>query len=253
AVFAAHPLTAVARLADIWTNIAGDSSLSSTWRGAVRGLAGNQSARTANMLTKHLDAALNDRAFDSVEPDLQLVATDLATGLPAVIRSGLLTDAVLASCAFPVMMPPATRNGRLLTDGSVTAGVPVDQALTAGARSIVLFDTGASAVSDQSLIDIVWYQVMAIAFTHLVRGQAAHDLAQVAAEIPVVVISCDLGNPIDLKSSPSLLSLGRRVGQLLLDSLPADITEPGIYGLPIGLADADSVSALIKFPPPTNS
>ena len=258
AVFAAHPLTSVTRLAQIWRSIAGDSSLSSTWRGAVRGLAGGQSTRTAAMLTKHLGPALDDRSFANLTLDLQLMATDLTSGMPTSIRTGPLIDAVLASCAFPIMLPPATRDGRLLTDGSVTAGVPVDQALSAGARSIVLFDTGASAVSEATLADIGWYQVMAMAFSHLVRGQAAHDLAQVAATIPVVVISCRQGNPIDLRSSPSLLDVGRQVGRQLLDSLPSDISRAGIYGLPIGLADAEEIAALVRFPvdqphePPTH-
>lgn len=247
-VFAAHPVSAIDQLVEVWNNIAGDSSLTSTWRSAIRGVTGSQSTRTAAMLTEHLTDPLGTREFRDLPTPLQLVATDLSTGMPVSLDSGVILDALLASCAFPVMLPPVINQGRTLTDGSVSAGIPVTQAIASGAKSIVLFDTGASAVPESTTVEIGWYSVMALAFSHLVRGRAAHDLAQVAQTIPVIAISCDQGSPIDLKATPSLLGAGRRIATDLLDALPPLIKEPGIYGIPIGLQEDEDIKPLLRHP-----
>lgn len=245
-VFAAHPVSAVDQLVEVWSDIASDSSLTSTWRSAIRGVTGSQSVRTADMLAEHLADPLGTREFRELATPLHLVATDLSTGMPVSLDSGVILDSLMASCAFPVMLPPVTNQGRNLTDGSVSAGIPVAQAITLGAKSIVLFDTGASAVPESATAEIGWYSVMALAFSHLVRGRAAHDLAQVAQTIPVIVISCDQGSPIDLKATPSLIGAGRRIAQDLLAALPPLITEPGIYGIPIGLEHDEGIEPLLR-------
>lgn len=247
ALFAADPDTAVRRLVGVWNSIAADSSLTSTWRGAVRALTGNQSARTADMLREHLVGGLAEaNSFADLAVPLRLVATDLAEGLPVTLSTGPLLDAVMASCAFPVLLPPADRGDRLLTDGSVTACVPVDQAVSAGAASVVLFDTAASAVTESAVTEIGWYSVIAMAFSHLVRGQAAHDLVEAGQRVPVVVISCDQGSPIDLKATPSLFDVGRDIARASLRGLPPIVREPGIYGVPIGLESDAGVARLLR-------
>lgn len=248
AVYASHPITAVSRLESVWQAIAADSSLSSTWRSAVRGVTGNQSARTTAMLSKHLARHLGQATFDDLSVPLALTATDLETGLPVIIGEGGVRDGVLASCAFPVMFPPAVRGDRYLTDGSVVAGMPVLQARDLGAKSIVLFDTGSSAVSEATVAEINWYSVAALAFSHLVRGQSAHDLAEVAAEIPVAIISSDEGSPIDLRATPPLIAAGRAIAEATLDGWPRTIKARGIYGQPIGTAADERIAALLRKP-----
>lgn len=248
AVFATHPTTAVSRLIEVWSDISDDSALTSMWRAVMRGVTGNQSSRTAAMLAKHLQDSLSERDFDSAHISLQVVATDLSTGMPVSLSHGPVLAAVMASCAFPVMLPPVVGNDGPLTDGSVTAGVPLDQAIAAGARSIVLFDTGASAVSPDTIQDVEWYSVAALAFSHLVRGQAVHDLAEAAGQVPVVVISCDRGSPINLKASTTLFEVGRRVAREALALLPTTIAEPGVYGTPIGIDNAELIKPLLRGP-----
>ena len=246
AIFAVHPITAVDRLEAIWRAIAADTSLTSTWRSAVRGVAGSQSARTVAMFSGHLAAAIGTRSFTDLTLPLTLIATDLSSGQATNLNSGPVMDAVLASSAFPVMMPPRVYGHKILTDGSVVAGAPVAQAVALGAKSLVLFDTGASSVPESQVEDIGWYAVMALAFTHLVRGQAAHDLAEVAREVPVIVVSADHGSPIDLKGAPNLFAGGREAAQSSLSAYTGHITKPGIYGTPAGLSADERITPLLR-------
>ncbi len=105
AVYAADPNHALVNLELLRRAVAADTSLSTTWRGAVRGVAGNQSSRTASMLTKHLTAAIGDRDFAELAIPLALVATDLDTGLPVVLDSGSVRQALLAAAAFRSCYP----------------------------------------------------------------------------------------------------------------------------------------------------
>jgi NTE family protein len=60
-----------------------------------------------------------------------VVAADIVSGLPVVMRSGPVVAAVRASMAIPAIFPPVRRDGMILVDGGVLVPVPV-----AAARSL---------------------------------------------------------------------------------------------------------------------
>ena len=165
------------------------------------------------------------------------VATDLSSGHSAAIENSNVVDSLITSAAFPIIMAPMPDGKDLLIDGSVVAGVPVSQALAAGAKSIIVFDTGASEVNDDDVESLGWYEVLALAFTHLIRGQADHDLALASTSVPVVVISQATGNPFSLRRAVDAIPEGRRLAaEVLLDLAPRHgkdfrvISKPGLYG-----------------------
>jgi NTE family protein len=82
-------------------------------------------------------AEFGERRFEDVPTPLQLVATDFETGEQVVISSGRLFDAIRASIALPLILPPWPREGRMLVDGAVCDPLPVDVALRDGADIIV--------------------------------------------------------------------------------------------------------------------
>jgi NTE family protein len=49
-------------------------------------------------------------------------------------------DPVLASASFPIVLPPVTIDGFQLTDGGVTAAVPIEAALLRGATELYVID-----------------------------------------------------------------------------------------------------------------
>lgn len=237
AVFAQNPMLFEQTATDLWQAVATDKALSSTWRSTVRGLASNGSGRTQTMLRRHLELVFGTIDHDELAVPLSAVMTDLGTGHSTVSASGSVVDSLISSAAFPIIMPPTPQPDGFTIDGSVVAGIPIRQALLAGARSAIVFDTGASEVAESELADIGWYEVLALAFTHLVRGQADHDLQLAAESVPVIVISQDRGNPFSLKEVTRTIPFGRDIAAQVLRALVSEqgsgrvlIDQPGLYG-----------------------
>lgn len=242
---AADLTTAAVLLEATWLGLGEDPKLTTLWRSAARGIANSQAKRTAAILRTHVSVAIPDIPITDVKASLTLVATNLASGLATQCTSGSLLDSVMACMALPVVLPPVASGQSYLIDGGVAANVPVTQALSKGARSIVLFDTGASAVPDAEVDHIGWYEVMALAYSHMVRGQAAHDLARVAQEVPVLAISYADGNPFDFATLDAHIAGGEATARTLL-SQRRTLVRPGIYGPLIGLERDDRLVDLYR-------
>ena len=72
-----------------------------------------------------IDEFLPVPLFEDLRVPVVVLATDVDTGLPVVLREGNLRDAVRASCSFPGVFPPMVLNGRRLYDGGITEVIPV--------------------------------------------------------------------------------------------------------------------------------
>ncbi|HZJ09334.1 MAG TPA: patatin-like phospholipase family protein [Trueperaceae bacterium] len=62
--------------------------------------------------------------FDDVRLPLAIACTDLTDGQLTVLRSGLIADAVRASCALPGLFAPVRLDERVLIDGGLVETVP---------------------------------------------------------------------------------------------------------------------------------
>jgi NTE family protein len=78
--------------------------------------------------------------FDSLLIPFRAVATDLTHREAVVIRSGDLAQAVRASAAVPLLFAPERRDGRFLTDGGLSANIPVAVARAEGAERVIVVD-----------------------------------------------------------------------------------------------------------------
>ena len=78
--------------------------------------------------------------FDSLPIPFRAVATDLAHREPVVHGLGDLAQAVRASIAVPLLFAPELRDGRYLTDGGLSANMPVAVARAAGAERVIVSD-----------------------------------------------------------------------------------------------------------------
>jgi len=78
--------------------------------------------------------------FDSLPIPFRAVATDLARREAVVMKSGDLAQAVRASAAVPLLFAPERRDGRFLTDGGLSANVPVAVARAEGAGRVIVVD-----------------------------------------------------------------------------------------------------------------
>ena len=78
--------------------------------------------------------------FDSLVIPFRAVATDLSHREPVVLRSGDLAQAVRASAGVPLLFAPEPLDGRFLTDGGLSANIPVGIARDEGAERVIVVD-----------------------------------------------------------------------------------------------------------------
>jgi NTE family protein len=69
-----------------------------------------------------------------------VVATDLDSGEPVVLKHHRLAPAVRASCSIPGLVTPIRMNGRRLVDGGVSDNLPVSAVRELGANYVIGVD-----------------------------------------------------------------------------------------------------------------
>jgi NTE family protein len=77
------------------------------------------------------------RTFEELQIPLAVIATDLETGEPLIIKKGQLLKALQAAVAFPGIFPPIRFGDRFLIDGGLCNPVPGDVALDLGAEVVI--------------------------------------------------------------------------------------------------------------------
>ena len=106
------------------------------WRVSRLGLASNQ--RLGDLIERVFDS----RQFEDLRIPMAVVATDLNSGEPVVLRHGSLVDAIRASCAFPGLFEPVEIGTRCLADGGLVAPVPTRAARDFGADFVLGVSVG---------------------------------------------------------------------------------------------------------------
>lgn len=76
-------------------------------------------------ITRHLERYL-PRTFEELKIPLAVTATDVQRGKVVVLRSGDLPRALRASSAMAGLFAPEHHEGRILIDGGILNGLPVD-------------------------------------------------------------------------------------------------------------------------------
>lgn len=175
-----------------------------------------------------------DTTFEDLPTPLGVVAMDVETAQPVLVRSGRLLPALLASCAIPGIYPPVELNGRLSYDGGVVANVPMRQAVVMGARSLVVFDCafpGHLPGPPHSLAEVVMFTAMVS-----MRNQAVLEAPTVAEALPVIYLPGPPPvrmTPLDFSHTDTLIEQAYLAARTHLEGLV--INGPGLYGAP-GLA-----------------
>ncbi len=222
----------VQRVLEIWRALDGAhlfGTVSPVWRGLatflLRRTATYSNHGLRDLLIRHLPS---HRFSDTVVPFVT-VATNLETGRAVHIADGDLVEAVLASAAVPVHLPPVKVGGELLVDGAIADPVPVDVALEAGAAHIVVVEPGHACdcpkVYDNAAS--IFSQSMAI----MARGRLAADLDAAAghADIVHLGLTCHADIPMtDLSRTPEMIDSGYREASRWLESHGRVWTRSGV-------------------------
>jgi len=87
-----------------------------------------------------LDQIIPDKPFADLLISFACVALDLASGMPEILHSGSIQDAVRASSAVPGILPPVRMGNRVYVDGGWTESVPAAAARALGADFVIGVD-----------------------------------------------------------------------------------------------------------------
>ncbi|MFK0250749.1 patatin-like phospholipase family protein [Amycolatopsis azurea] len=169
--------------------------------------------------------------FEDLALPLGVVATDVDTAEPLLIRSGPVLAPLLASCAIPGIYPPVPFGERTLYDGGLVANVPMRQALAMGAKSLVVLDCvfpGKMPGTPQTFAEVMMFTAMIS-----MRNQAVLEAPIAAAEVPVVYVPGPKPvrvSPLDFSHTTALTAEAYDAAKTYLGEL--SINGPGLYGAP---------------------
>ncbi|MEE8148728.1 MAG: patatin-like phospholipase family protein [Longimicrobiales bacterium] len=125
------------------------------WLGGVR----EQSVFKREPLFEYIRALLPISDWAAIPLPVQVSAVALGTGQTHWFGSGARTDvppaeAIYASCALPLIYPPAPLGDDYFVDGGTCHALPLERAVELGATSIIAVDAGSGAESDaQEVVD----------------------------------------------------------------------------------------------------
>ena len=120
----------------------------------VRGV-GARSVLKPEPLRALLGRLLGDAGFDALRLPLRIAATDLDTGEVVVFGAAgrtdcSLADAVYASMALPLYLPPAIIGGRTCADGGLLQVLPLELVEPGAADEVIAVDVGPVSVAHPS-------------------------------------------------------------------------------------------------------
>ncbi len=120
------------------------------WRFSRMGLASNQ------RLESYPEVHLGVKNFEDLKIPLAMAATDLISGEAVYFSKGPLGPALRASCAYPGLFRPVEYQGRLLVDGFLAAGMPLEGARSLGAEVVIAVFLEAESVGPpQHVVDVI--------------------------------------------------------------------------------------------------
>lgn len=131
---------------------------SSPWDIARFYFAGRLRTDRRNPIARLLHDAADGKTFDDLELPFAVLATDLETGVPTVLRSGPVLRAVEASIALPLVSHPVAIDGRFYVDGGLFNTAPVGVARSLGADRVVTVCLGYNYRTPRYLRQRPWTQ-----------------------------------------------------------------------------------------------
>lgn len=181
----------------------------------------------------------DDRSIEDASVRLAIVATDLVTGEPVVMRSGPLIPALMASAAVPGYFPPVRIGGRILVDGGVVANADLEAVLEAHVRDVVLIELQAPAAGEQLTGT---RSILEQAVTISLARQSELERRLVGRRLRLAVVRLSAPHrpePWDFSRTEELFAMGREAGERLLTShlangrvRPGTVEEARLWGTP---------------------
>ena len=217
--YAARPtVTGMQELANIWINstvndaFPGANNLSMAWRA----ITGKDSLIDGAALRRTVQRSLPPGAtvFGDLQIPFYAVTADIISATTIVFGDEAdtpLLEPVLASASFPIVLPPVEYDGFQLSDGGVTAVVPIEAALQRGATELYVIDLEPPTAKSDPVRGVLPIAMQTL--TTSLREQLLDDLRDVikaGATLHHVNITAFPDLPLfDFTQTASLINAGR--------------------------------------------
>jgi NTE family protein len=230
-VVAAHPDDAADRLDDVWRRIDRRTIFGGGALTAVATLVRSRASLCRpDLLAGLIGQHVEQETFEGLTVPFAAVATDLSTGEPALLCTGAIGPALLASAAIPGVFPRVEIDGRHYVDGGVSANVPIRQAIAFGAASVLVLDANPAHTTDRPPDRLVPSLIHTVSV--MLRSQRAHAVDELAHRYRVVclpqVTPADMSS-FDFRRSAELVEAAHRHTSAFLTSWSG--TDPGAPGV----------------------
>jgi len=180
------------------------------------------------LLRRHLTYS---RLEDAPLP-VQVVTTEITTGIEVVLSRGDAVDAIAASAAIPGIFPAVQIEGQRLVDGGVTDNTPISHAIGAGATTIYALPTGYACALHGAPSSALGMALQAI--TLLVQQRLAADVAHYRDDVDLRVLPalCPLAvSPVDFSHTGELIDRAHASAARWLDSADHSRNQATVLGL----------------------
>ncbi len=178
---------AVELLETVWLNLRRqDIFPGGLWTQAMQLLRTRHSIYSNRELAALIKRVCRVEAFEELSMPLGVVATEYDSHRGALFTGGRLLPALLASTALPGLYPPVTINGTRYVDGGIVSNVPLGPAMTLGAKSLVVLDSGNTCRRPERAGNIA--QIVFSMFGAAVRQRVLLEASLVAQQLPVLYL-----------------------------------------------------------------
>jgi NTE family protein len=207
-------------------------ALAATWRGVrrgqvfplnpVSGLLGFLGARAHLVPDSGLRRLVEDHVqaeqLEDLPIPLHVVAVDVVTGEEALLSTGPLVEAVVASSAIPAVMPPVPWENRKLMDGGVANNTPISHAIALGAREVSVLPTGHACALERAPGTALGMALHALSLLTHSRLVTDIELHRNDAKLIVLPPPCPLAiAPIDFGHARELIDRSAQDARAFLD------------------------------------
>jgi len=177
----------VQRLEELWSALGGADVFASSLLGQARTLARSGThLHTNDRLRALIDGYAAGVRIEDLSIPFQCVAASIEGAHGHWFDSGPLTDAVLASCAVPGLLPPVLIAGAHYLDGGLVDSLPLGRAIALGATRIFVLHVGRI---ERPLQVPKWpWEVGLVAFEVARRHRFVEDLQNVPDHVQVHVL-----------------------------------------------------------------
>jgi len=188
AMLAADPsLDSVSALTELWSKLAESEVFSGSVFGRARTLIKHGTHLHSSDALRQLAADhLSVRNIEELQVPFQCVAASIERATSHWFTAGPISEAVLASCAVPGLLPPVEIDGEHFLDGGLVHSIPVGRAVALGARTIYVLHVG--RVEQPLRPPRFPWEVGLVAFEIARRHRFVEEMAALSGNVEVHVL-----------------------------------------------------------------